>query len=165
MHLFQTGESRLLILRTAIVNENYMNMSFCQISKTSSTSITYHILKSLAVHQPKIHQMMRECEEAGDSYCNYHKILRMDTGLGYGLSVKTPTKVVKSKIEGSKLRVIFVRHPLEKFFAGARAQYHGEILLQWTPLIVATSGPALSVHNNQWLLCSAVFCVKVDFGA
>ena len=25
-------------------------------------------------------------------------------------------------------------------------------LLQWTPLIVTTLGPALSGHNNRWLL-------------
>ena len=31
------------------------------------------------------------------------------------------------------------------------------IIIQWTPLIVATSGPALSGHNNRWLLYPAVF--------
>ena len=29
--------------------------------------------------------------------------------------------------------------------------------IQWTPLIVATSGPALSGHNNRWHLYPAVF--------
>ena len=26
------------------------------------------------------------------------------------------------------------------------------LFIQWTPLIVAASGPALSGHNNQWIL-------------
>ena len=31
------------------------------------------------------------------------------------------------------------------------------IPIQWTPLIVAASGPALSGHNNRWLFYPAEF--------
>ena len=31
------------------------------------------------------------------------------------------------------------------------------VKIQWPPLIVATSGPALSGHNIRWLLYPAVF--------
>ena len=41
--------------------------------------------------------------------------------------------------------------------ASGRHGHRGIVVVQWTPLIVATSGPALSGHNNRWLLYPAVF--------
>ena len=38
-----------------------------------------------------------------------------------------------------------------------RQGHIANLQVQWTPLIVATSGPVLSSHNNRWLLFPAVF--------
>ena len=64
------------IIRTAVIQE--LNFSYCQVAKTSSTSITYEILQSLLRHgHKKVQDKIKECEKKGkDHYCNYHVVLR-----------------------------------------------------------------------------------------
>ena len=57
-----------------------------------------------------------------------HKVVLFDH-IGFGFSDKP-----------NQVRILFITY-----------------VLQWTPLLVATSGPALSGHSNRWLLYQAVF--------
>ena len=61
--------------RTAVIPE--LDFSYCQIAKTSSTSITNQILKALSKKgKPEVEKQMADCERKGKSYCNFHTLLR-----------------------------------------------------------------------------------------
>ena len=122
---YPTGLTTITVGHTAIIPKK-PSLSYCQVSKTSSSAITYRILKGMAESSTKVRTMVDKCEKQ-EERCNYQIILRSSwNGLGYGNGKHTPFETVLGQIKKTENRVIFVRHPLEKFFSGATAHYQRE---------------------------------------
>ena len=116
------GIRKRYVIRTAVIKE--LDLSYCQVSKTSSTAITYQLLKALAdKFYPEIREKMAKCEKKDRSYCNYHNLLRLHLGYGFDEKDNVPAQKVRYLMNQTQHKIIFVRHPLEKFFAGARAHF------------------------------------------
>ena len=121
---YPSGHLGHFLSRTAVIPE--LNLSYCQVAKTSSTSITNQLLDALAKrNRSDVAKAVKQCEVSGSNYCNYHVLLRK--GLGYGFKGKYATiKIALNIMKTIKYNILFVRHPLEKFFAGARAHYNSK---------------------------------------